>query len=86
MTTRKVILTNDPQKITDGNTTAVIQFNGSISLCDSSIKPSSDAPAIIFREIQFPENYRYRIITVTPPTVAWVWATDTGKNVEIVIL
>ncbi|EAW9081244.1 hypothetical protein AABH71_001787 [Salmonella enterica] len=81
MTTRKIIVTNDPQKITDGNTTAVLQFNGSILLCDSSTKPASDAPAI-----HFPENYRYRIITVTPPTVAWVWTTVTGKNVEIVIL
>ncbi|HFW2887086.1 TPA: hypothetical protein ACIBC4_002491 [Salmonella enterica subsp. enterica serovar Potsdam] len=81
MTTRKVILSNNPQQITDGNTTAIIQFNGSVALCDSTGKPDIQAPAI-----KFPDNYRYRVITITPPTVAWMWATDAGKNVELVIL
>ncbi|EDV5020546.1 hypothetical protein ID80_001000 [Salmonella enterica subsp. enterica serovar Ball] len=86
MTTRKITVTDEPQKITDGSSTAVIQFTGSVSICDSTTKPSRDAPAIVFHEIQFPENYRYRIVTVTPPTVAWIWASKAGRTVEVVIL
>lgn len=81
MTTRRISVTHDPQQITDGKSCEVIQFNGSVLLCDSPTKPASDAPAF-----HFPSSYRYQTLTITPPTVAWIWASEAEKTVEVVIL
>ncbi|ELD0488283.1 hypothetical protein QUQ58_004960 [Escherichia coli] len=57
MTTRKMLIKEEPQQVITGKETAVIQFNGSLALCDSAAKPAA---------MYFPSDYRYQTITITP--------------------
>ena len=80
MTTRKMLIKEEPQQLTTGKETAVIQFNGSLALCDSEEKPAAGAAAMYF-----PSDCRYQTITITPPFRAWIWSTVPGETVDVVI-
>ena len=80
MTTRKMPVNEEPQQVTGGNETAVIQFNGTLAVCDSQEKPEPGAAAMYFSS-----EGRYQTLTITPPFRAWVWSAVPGKEVEVVI-
>ncbi|EGI13152.1 hypothetical protein ECIG_04499 [Escherichia coli M605] len=80
MTTRKMRVNEEPQRVTGGNETAVIQFNGTVALCDSAEKPATGAAAMYFSS-----DGRYQTLTITPPFRAWIWSAVPEKTVDVVI-
>ncbi|EAM6080459.1 hypothetical protein MSU25_000136 [Salmonella enterica] len=77
MATRRITVTREWQQITDGSTTAVIQFSDPIELCDSQTQPENAAAAL---------NFPAQTLTITPPTQAWIRAAGCGIYNEIPVI
>lgn len=74
MATSDQLITREWVQITDGTKDQTIQFQGEIALCNSPVKPPSDAPALRFSNTT---------LTITKKDVVWARATSAG---DVVIL